>query len=329
MSPFLLDSYDREINYLRVSVTDRCNLRCAYCMPEEGVATLDHADVLRFEEITRVVRVGVGLGIRHVRLTGGEPLVRKNIVELVRQIRAIPDIESISMTTNGIALAQLADALRQAGLDRVNVSLDSLQPERYRTITRRGRLNDVLAGIDAAFDAGLTPVKINVVVMQGVNDDEVVAFARRTLTEIWNVRFIEFMPLGDQAVLARSEYVSSAVTRRRIENALGALEPADVAGAGPARTWRVPDAAGTIGFISALSEHFCEACNRMRLSSDGKLVPCLFSDTEYDLRGPLRAGANDDSLRAIWQEALSNKPACHHLDGAITTTEHRMSRIGG
>lgn len=329
MSPFMLDSYDREINYLRVSVTDRCNLRCVYCMPEEGVATLAHEDVLRFEEITRIVGLGVELGIRHIRLTGGEPLVRKGIANLVQLLRAIPDVESISMTTNGIALAQIAGALRKAGLDRVNISLDTLQPARYRTITRRGNLDDVLAGINAAFDAGLTPVKINVVVMQGVNDDEVVAFARRTLSERWNVRFIEFMPLGDQAVLARSEYVSSAMTRRRIEEALGQLEPAEVTGAGPARTWRVPHAAGTIGFISALSEHFCGTCNRMRLSSDGKLVPCLFSDSEYDLRGPLRAGTDNDGLRAIWQEALSNKPACHHLDGAITTTEHQMSRIGG
>ena len=325
----MLDSYEREINYLRVSVTDRCNLRCVYCMPEEGVAALQHEDVLRFEEIAHLVRIGATLGIRHVRLTGGEPLVRRGIVELVRTIRAIPQVETVTMTTNGVALAQCAKALKAAGLDRVNVSLDSLDPERYRAITRLGCLDDALAGIDAALGAGLTPVKINMVVMHGVNDDQVVAFARKTLSEPWNVRFIEFMPLGDQAVYARRRYVPSQVTRSQIEETLGALEPADVAGAGPARTWRVPDALGTVGFISALSEHFCTTCNRMRLSSDGKLVPCLFSDTEYDLRTPLRAAADDGVLGEIWREALANKPACHHLDGAITTTEHQMSRIGG
>jgi cyclic pyranopterin phosphate synthase len=329
VSETVLDGFDREITYLRVSVTDRCNLRCAYCMPEQGVAALGHEAILRFEEIARLVKIGAGLGIRNVRLTGGEPLVRRGIADLVRMVRAIPEIQSISLTTNGIALGELAPALRDAGLDRVNVSLDSLSPQRYATITRRGRLADALTGIDAAFSAGLVPVKINMVVMQGVNDDEVVAFARRTVTEPWNVRFIEFMPLGGQAIQARREYVSSEVSRQRIEQALGPLGPADLTGYGPARTWRIPGAAGTIGFISALSQHFCSTCNRMRLSSDGKLVPCLFSDIEYDLRGPLRAGADDGLLRDIWREALANKPARHHLDGALTTTYHRMSRIGG
>lgn len=329
MSAPVLDSYGREISYLRVSVTDRCNLRCVYCMPEEGVAALSHDDVLRLEEIAHLVRIGVSMGIRNVRLTGGEPLVRKGIVDLVGQIRAIDGIESITMTTNGVALAQMAGALAGAGLGRVNISLDSLKPERYAAITRRGRLEDALAGIDAAFASGLTPVKINMVVMRDVNDDEVVAFAHRTVASPWHVRFIEYMPLGEQAEGARSAYVSSDETRGHIEEALGALEPADVAGFGPARTWRLPGAAGTIGLISALSQHFCQTCNRMRLTSDGKLVPCLFSDLEYDLRAPLRAGAEDAALAHVWQEALAHKPACHHLDSAITTTAHQMSRIGG
>jgi cyclic pyranopterin phosphate synthase len=309
MSPTLLDGFDREITYLRVSVTDRCNLRCVYCMPEQGVTALGHEDVLRFEEIARLVRIGADLGIRNVRLTGGEPLVRKGIADLVRMVRAIPEIQSISLTTNGIALGEMAPALREAGLDRVNISLDSLSPERYGTITRRGQLADALAGIDAALSVGLAPVKVNMVVMQGVNDDEVVAFAKRTIGEPWNV--------------------SSDVSRQRIEQALGPLEPADIPGYGPARTWRIPGAAGTVGFISALSRHFCSTCNRVRLSSDGKLVPCLFSDLEYDLRGPLRAGADDGILCDIWRETLANKPARHRLDGALTTTGHQMSRIGG
>ena len=329
MSPSVLDSYDREISYLRVSVTDRCNLRCVYCMPEKGVAALSHDDVLRLEEIAHLVRIGVSMGIRNVRLTGGEPLVRKGIVDLVAQIRAIEGIESITMTTNGIALAEMAGALAEAGLDRVNISLDSLKPERYVAITRRGRLENALAGIDAAFASGLTPVKINMVVMQGVNDDEVVEFANRTLEAPWHVRFIEYMPLGEQAEGARSAYVSSDQTRQRIEAALGPLAPADLAGFGPARTWRLPGAAGTVGLISALSQHFCQSCNRMRLTSDGKLVPCLFSDLEYDLRAPLRAGVEEAALADIWREALAHKPACHHLDSAITTTKHQMSRIGG
>ncbi len=329
MSPSVLDSYDREISYLRVSVTDRCNLRCVYCMPEEGVAALSHDDVLRLEEIARLVRIGVSMGIRNVRLTGGEPLVRRGIVDLVAQIRAIEGIESITMTTNGTALSEMAVDLAQAGLDRVNISLDSLKPERYAAITRRGRLEDALAGIDAAFASGLTPVKINMVVMQGVNDDEVVAFARQTLETPWHVRFIEYMPLGEQAKGARSAYVSSDQTRERIEAALGPLEPADLAGFGPARTWRLPGAAGTVGLISALSQHFCQTCNRLRLTSDGKLVPCLFSDLEYDMRAPLRSGVQDATLAQIWQEALAHKPACHRLDSAMTTTAHQMSRIGG
>ena len=327
--PRLIDNYERQIDYLRISITDRCNLRCTYCMPEEGIQPLTHHDVLRFEEIVRLVQVGAGLGIRHLRLTGGEPLVRKGVVDLVRMLRQVPGIESISMTTNGVALAPVAQALREAGLSRVNVSLDTLQPERYAAITRRGRLDDALAGIDAALSVGLTPVKINMVVVKGVNEDEAVDFARMSLERPWHVRFIEFMPLGEHAEQARRAYVSSDETRAEIEAVLGTLEPAEIVAHGPARTWRLPGAVGTIGFISALSEHFCGACNRLRLTSDGKLVPCLFSDQEYDLRGPIRTGADDAALRALWESVIASKPDGHHLEGALTTTEHRMSQIGG
>jgi GTP 3',8-cyclase len=219
--PRLIDNYERQIDYLRISITDRCNLRCTYCMPEEGITPLRHEDVLRFEEIVRLVRVGAGLGIRHLRLTGGEPLVRKGVVDLVRMLRQVPGIESISMTTNGVALAPVAHALHEAGLGRVNVSLDTLQPERYAAITRRGRLEDALSGIEAALSVGLTPVKINMVVVKGVNDDEAVDFARMSLHQPWHVRFIEFMPLGEHAEQARRAYVSSDETRGRIEADLG------------------------------------------------------------------------------------------------------------
>ncbi len=327
--PRLIDNYERQIDYLRISITDRCNLRCTYCMPEEGITPLRHEDVLRYEEIVRLVGIGAGLGIRHLRLTGGEPLVRKGVVDLVRMLRQVPGIESISMTTNGVALAPIARALRDAGLSRVNVSLDTLRPERYAAITRRGRLEDALAGIEAALSVRLTPVKINMVVVKGVNDDEAVDFARLSLEQPWHVRFIEFMPLGQHAEQARRAYVSSDETRAQIETALGPLAPAEIVAHGPARTWRLPGAVGTIGFISALSEHFCQSCNRLRLTSDGKLVPCLFSDREYDLRGVLRAGADDEALDALWQEVIACKPDGHHLEGALTTTEHRMSQIGG
>ena len=325
----MMDSYHRRIDYLRISITDRCNLRCIYCMPEEGITPLRHEDVLRFEEIARLVRIGAGLGIRHLRLTVGEPLVRKGVIELVGMLRQIPGIETLTLTTNGIALAPLAHELAQAGLDRVNISLDTLRPERYTAITRRGRLEDALAGIEAALAAGLAPVKINNVVARGLNDDEAVDFARMTLERPWHVRFIEFMPLGEHAEQARRDYVSSDETRARIVAALGELAPAEIETHGPARTWQLPGAQGTIGFISALSEHFCGFCNRLRLTSDGRLVPCLFSDREYDLRGPLRAGADDAALRALWGNVIAAKPDGHHLEGALTTTEHRMSQIGG
>ncbi len=325
----MMDSYHRRIDYLRISITDRCNLRCVYCMPEGGITPLHHEDVLRFEEIARLVGVGASLGIRHLRLTGGEPLVRKGVVDLVRLLRQVPGIETLTMTTNGVALALLAGELAQAGLDRVNVSLDTLRPERYAAITRWGHLQDALAGIEAALAAGLTPVKVNHVVARGLNDDEAVDFARTTLERPWHVRFIEFMPLGEQAQQARRDYVSSEETRAQIVAALGELEPAEIETHGPARTWRLPGAQGTIGFISALSEHFCQSCNRLRLTSDGKLVPCLFSDREYDLRGPLRAGADDATLRALWEHVIACKPDGHHLEGVLTTTEHRMSQIGG
>lgn len=326
-----IDQNNRRIDYLRVSVTDRCNLRCVYCMPAEGVPPKTHDEVLRYEEIGRLVRVAADVGIAHVRLTGGEPLVRRGIVDLVTMVAATPGIDDVSMTTNGTLLANYAADLARAGLRRVNVSLDTLDPDRFRAVTRLGRLEEALAGIRAAADAGLAPIKINVVVMGGGNDDEVAAFARRTITEGWNVRFIEVMPIGEGAQAAASHYVPSAMIRAAIEAELGPLEPATLLGNGPARYWRVPGAPGTIGFISPISQHFCRACNRLRLSADGKLLPCLFTppEAEIDLRTPLRAGADDAALAALFRQTIAAKPDGHHLDGRAVPTCRRMSSVGG
>lgn len=327
-----LDSLARPISYLRISVTDRCNLRCIYCMPAEGIPhKFPHEEILRYEEIARVVEAAAGLGINKVRLTGGEPLARLGIAELVRMIASIPGIDDISMTTNGILLARHAQELKDAGLHRVNVSLDTLQPTRFRQITRLGELEDVLAGIEAAERAGLHPIKVNNVVMRGLNDDEIADFARLTLTRPWHIRFIEIMPVGETAEQAKMGFVPVAEIRARIEAEVGPLEPSDGAGrgAGPARYYRLPNAPGTIGFISAVSEHFCFHCNRLRLTADGKLRPCLLSDQEIDIRAALRRGAGLQELQAILRQAVEQKPAGHHLAEDITATGRLMSQIGG
>ncbi len=328
MSATCQDACGRTISYLRVSVTDRCNLRCVYCMPAEGIALRPHAEILRFEEIERLVRIAVGIGVVHVRLTGGEPLVRAGIADLTRMLADVPGLEDVTMTTNGTRLADLAVPLVAAGLRRVNVSLDTLRPERYRRITRCGELSDVLRGVEAARNAGLNPVKLNMVVVRGTNDDEVVDMARRSVDEGWHVRYIELMPMGD-GVTPGEEFVPSQEIRERIEEALGPLEPATVSGSGPARYLRVPGAPGTLGFISALSNHFCATCNRLRLTADGKLMPCLFSDLELDVRGPMRSGADDDTLRRIFEQALAIKPLSHHLAEHCVPRGRCMSRVGG
>lgn len=329
MNTIPCDQLGRPISYLRVSVTDRCNLRCVYCMPEEGVPLHSHEEILRYEEIARIVRVAAELGISKVRLTGGEPLVRLGLVELVRMIAAIPGVDDLSMTTNGILLAKYALPLAQAGLRRVNVSLDTFRPDRFRSITRVGKLEDVLEGIAAAHQAGLRPVKINMVVVRGLNDDEIVDFARRTVEDGWHVRFIEIMPLGAGGLWAGNGYVSSAEIRRAIEEALGPLEAAALDGNGPARYWRLGNAEGTIGFISPVSEHFCQGCNRLRLTADGRLLPCLLSEAEIDLRAPLRQGCDDDELRELFRSAIRAKPRGHRLAEQRVPQARLMSQTGG
>jgi len=333
----LIDACQRSISYLRVSVTDRCNLRCLYCMPEQGVPFVPHQEILTLEEIARIIRVAAGMGLRRVRLTGGEPLVRKGIVNLVRWISQTPGIEDISLTTNAMLLPSCAHELAAAGLRRVNVSLDTLRPERFRQITRRGDLSTVMAGIAAARDAGLSPVKLNVVVMREVNDDEIVEIARTTQEEDWQVRFIELMPfMEEQETCIRDTslvpgFVPTQAVKRQIEEALGPLAAAEAnAGSGPARYYRLPAARGLIGFISPLSDaQFCATCNRMRLTADGKIRPCLLTDQEVDLKQTLRRGGSDDDLRQRILAALDSKPDAHHLGDGNRPRRRKMAQIGG
>jgi cyclic pyranopterin phosphate synthase len=289
---------------------------------------------LRYEEIETVVRAAAELGISKVRLTGGEPLVRPGIADLVRMLTRIPGIDDLAMTTNGILLSRYAAELAEAGLQRVNVSLDTLRPERFQRITRRGHLEDVLAGIEAAREAGLGPIKINTVVIRGMNDDEVVDLARKTMeAEWWNIRFIELMPVGNGSLITEAweqDVVTAHQVRERIESALGKLELAKMSvGDGPARYHQLPGAKGTVGFITPISEHFCYRCNRLRLTADGQLRPCLLSDREIDLRTPLRQGADVVEIKALLLKGIESKPMQHHLDECQLPEERAMSEIGG
>jgi GTP 3',8-cyclase len=324
----LSDSFQRPINYLRISVTDRCNLRCVYCMPQEGITLMSHYDILSYEEIFTLVKAAAELGINKVRLTGGEPLVRAGLPDLVRMLAGIETIDDISLTTNGILLAQHASELKEAGLQRVNVSLDTLKPERFRQITRCGDLADTLKGIEVAGAVGLNPVKINMVVMAGVNDDELPDFAAKTVNDSWHVRFIELMPTnGDEPV--NSKLVSVSEMRKRIES-MGKLEPWKVeVGNGPAKYFRLPGATGTIGFITPVTEHFCYQCNRLRLTADGKLRLCLLNEDEIDLREPLRSGASVTELKTLIENAIASKPEGHHLAEGKKQKGRPFSQVGG
>ncbi len=316
------DLNGRTIDYLRISVTDLCNLRCVYCMPEEGVEKLPHDSVLTFEEITRIVRVLAGAGIKKLRLTGGEPLVRKGIAGLVRKLKLVDGIDEITMTTNGILLEEYAEALKEAGLDRVNVSIDSLDPRKYREITRGGDLNRALRGIDAAVKAGLAPVKINTVVMKGFNDSEAVGFADYAAEHALAWRFIEFMPLGGMAGLQKDKFVSNDIIKDAVKEKYKLNAIAD--GEHISKNYEITGTGGKIGFISSMSHKFCDSCNRMRLASNGKLVPCLLGDRTTDLRTVLRNGGSDEDILALYLKALSEKPREHACRGT-----HSMSRIGG
>ena len=321
----LSDSFQRPINYLRISVTDQCNLRCFYCMPEKGLALLPKDHLLTYAEMALVVRAAVGLGINRVRLTGGEPLVRAGLVDLVSMLSRIDGLEDISLTTNGVLLAGLAPALKRAGLKRVNVSLDTFDPQVFRRITGRDGLKAVLKGIDAAREIGLDPVKINTVVIPGVNDSEFLAFGRKSM-EGWHVRFIELMPFGQARglpTLSVSQMVAS------LEEAFGPLIPAAAGGGGPARYFRFLGARGTIGFISPVTRHFCFACNRLRLTSAGRLRPCLLQESEVDMRVALRNRASLAELKDIIRMAVAQKPLRHRLEERKGLEAECMARLGG
>ncbi len=330
----LKDSFNRPISYLRVSVTDRCNFRCTYCIPSGGVAFRPHHEILTYEEITRVVEAAAALGVCKVRLTGGEPLAREGIVRLVEMLAGVPGIDDLALSTNGALLSRYAPALKAAGLRRVNVSLDTLRPERFAQVTGVDRLPQVLRGIEAAVDVGLTPIKINTVVVRGVNDDEIPELAARTIDREWHVRFIELMPTAYCAEPNSDKHVPMAEMKRSIEQALGPLEPGKlddggIAYNGPARYYRLAGAQGTIGFISPISKRFCEECNRLRLTADGKLRPCLMWDDEIDLKSPLRNGASRDDIKDLIGQAARVKPWSHRLDENYAPLCRGMSEIGG
>lgn len=315
----MIDGEGRRIEYLRLSVTDRCNCRCAYCMPESGVPMLGHADILSFEELAAVARAAAELGVRKVRLTGGEPLARRGVVDLVRMVAAVPGVDEVAMTTNATLLAPVAGALREAGLSRLNVSLDTLRPDRYAKITRCGRLEDTLAGLDAAREAGFSRTKVNCVLMGGVNDDEVADLAGLARNEAVDVRFIELMPIGPAAGWPRASFVAA-------EAVLDALPGLELLGRdGVAELYRMPGWAGRVGLIRPMSHKFCDGCSRIRVTADGKLKPCLHSAAEIDLRG-----LGHEGLLAALRAGIAAKPKYHLMDeGRASDSARDMNEIGG
>lgn len=326
----MLDPFGRSIEYLRLSITDRCNLRCRYCMPEEGVTALAHGDILSYEELLCVARTCVELGIRKIRVTGGEPLVRRGVVDFIARLAALPGAPEIALTTNGLLLAEMAAPLKAAGLQRVNISIDTLRPERFAALTRRGGLEQVLAGLAAADAVGLAPVKINVIPLKGVNDDELLDFARLTLEHPWEVRFIEFMPISPDLEYGNSAGVPMTEVERQLQS-LGHLEPLPRgATAGPARRFRIPGASGCLGLIPSVSGHFCPECNRLRVTADGRVRGCLFGNQEIDLKPVLRSGSGAEALAGQLRAAICAKPEKHAIGSPrFTAPNRRMQGIGG
>ncbi len=326
-TPALVDQFGRSIEYLRISVTDRCNFRCQYCMPLEGLPWLPKADILRYEEIAEIVRQLAPLGLRRLRITGGEPTIRPQLASLVRMLREIPGVEDIALSTNGVKLPELAPALASSGLDRVNISADSMRPDRVAAIARRDLGFDIVRAATAAEEAGLHPIKINVVVMRGINDDEIADFATLTRSHPWHVRFIELMPVGELRELTWDHVVPSDEILRRLRT-LGVLEPdaGPARGNGPAVYWRYPDAPGSIGVITPMTHTYCERCNRVRLTADGRLRTCLFGDHEVLLREALRAG---EPLDPLFRKALAEKPKAHDLLQMRVGGLRALSEVGG
>lgn len=330
----MIDSYNRNINYLRISITDRCNLRCSYCMPKEGISALGHEDVLAYEEIIRIVKIAVNLGIAKVRITGGEPLVRRGVVDFISRLAEIPGLTDISLTTNGILLAPFAVPLFKAGIKRINISLDSLNEAKYARITRGGELNAVLRGIEAVHQAGFYPIKINAVVIKGVNDDEIIDFARLTLQKPFQIRFIELMPIGQAGVGSEDQYISNEVILERIKSVYRLKSGGDGNNTtdGPARMFKIEGGLGKIGFISPISHLFCESCNRLRLTADGRLRACLLQDEDVDLKDALRDGCQDGELQRLISGVIAAKPGRHEIsvdESHVKKCTREMSSIGG
>ena len=325
----LVDREKRHLNYLRISITDRCNLRCLYCAPEGRIPKLNHNDILSYEEILRLVNIGVQLGIRKIRITGGEPLVRKGVIDLLQRLAAIPELEDVSLTTNGVMLASKAHQIFAAGIRRINVSLDSLNREKYAQITGYDKFEQVWSGIELARKIGFAPIKINAVALRGINDDEILDFGRLSLDNPFHIRFIEYMPIGNSRTSSRDQILTTEIQERIAS--LGKLIPVDNNLIdGPARRYRLEGARGEIGFISALSEHFCTRCNRLRLTADGRLRACLLSDHHEPLKELLRGGASDDQVAEIFRLAVRQKASRHHLAvEGLSTVRDQMQGIGG
>ena len=325
-----LDQYEREINYLRISLTDHCNLRCVYCMPVNGLRFLPAEDLLLPAEIASVVRVAVSAGFRKFRLTGGEPTLRRDLLEIVERMSRIEGVGDLAMTTNGILLPQLAKPLAQAGLNRVNIHLDTLHRERLGKIMRWGRLEDIWRGIEAAEAAGLVPIKLNAVIARGYNHEDVAELAGVTMDRDWHVRFIEMMPFGtgECSTVVREQFVSNEEVRKRIEQEFGPLTPLPGDRSDEAVNYRLAGARGVVGFISPVSAPYCGSCNRMRLTAEGKLHLCLLNDDEMDIKKQLRENG-PEAVREILSKAVYNKPMGHRLHEGIFTQNRRMFQIGG
>jgi cyclic pyranopterin phosphate synthase len=326
-----IDAYRRRINYLRISLTDHCNLRCVYCMPLTGLSGLQNAQLLTPVEIERFTKVAARVGFDKIRFTGGEPTLRQDIVEIAERVARIDGVRDLSMTTNGIRLPELSKPLRKAGLRRLNIHIDSLDKNRIAKVMRFATLDAIWSGIEAAEAAGYSPIKLNCVVVRDYNDADVADLAQLTLDRDWHVRFVELMPFGsgECAQLSRSQLVTSAETRKRIEAELGPL--IELPNANPSdesRNFRAPGAKGVIGFISPVSEPYCDSCNRMRLTADGKLHLCLLHDDEIDIREAIRAG-RDDEIESALHQAVRRKPLGHNLSDGVYTQLRVMVQIGG
>ena len=327
----LYDTHKRLIDYLRISVTDRCNLSCFYCKPRAAMKTLSHREILSYEEIIRLVALAVPLGISRVRVTGGEPLVRRGIIDFIASLHSIEGLQDISITTNGVLLEEMAEGLISAGKLRLNVSLDSLKPGTFRQITGSDNFDRVWRGINRAEELGFSPIKINMVPVRGMNDTEAADFARLTLDRKLHVRFIEYMPIGADKRWYKDACIPSSEIRAVIEREVGPLKPfCSGNSAGPSDNYQLPDAQGVIGFISPITRHFCESCRRLRLTADGKLKTCLFSDEEIDLKEVLRNGGTDDDLREQLLVAIRKKPERHPINTPqFKKCQRHMSAIGG